>query len=345
MKHNMTIKNADKSCFVFSLDNKLRITSWCKELNKIYGQSIHKIKGIHLNKIMPMLQKDTTDKIMQVFENGRPLILKNQQTICFCGRKKLDIYISPLKDKTGKVRGANVTTMAHPASTTLTRFKQSQRLLNIGTVAATLAHGVRSPLNAIKGCVIYIRENYDYEKKLIEFAKIMEEEISRLDYFISNFLSSSISDKGSAEVNVNKILKKIKILISLQAQSKNISAQFEYGHIPPVTINSFHLEHAILNVINNAIEAMPKGGLLTVKTLMKSLSGNDFVTIEISDTGSGMKHKRNAAVPPESPNKRGKGLGLFITREILRSNGGCLAITSANASGTTVDLCLPGMNQ
>ena len=339
----MPVKNADKNCFVFSVDNKLRITSWCNELNKIYGKSIDTIKGMPLNRIMPMLQKDTTDKIMQVFKNGEPLLLKNQRTICFCGRKKADIYISPLKSKTGKVRGTTITTMAHPDSKTLTRLKQSQKLLNIGKVAATLAHGVRSPLNAIKGCVIYIRENYDNEQKLIEFAKIMEEEISRLDHFISNFLSTSISDKGSAQVNVKKILEKIEILISLQAQSKNISVQFEYGKIPPVTINSFHLEHAILNVINNAIEAMPLGGILTVKTLMKSISGNDFVIIEISDTGCGMKRKKHTDGSVSAAAK-GKGLGLFITREILRSNGGFLEIKSTNGSGTTVKLCLPRMN-
>ena len=338
----MPVMNADKNCFVFSVDKKLRIISWCKELDKIYGKSAHTIKNMHLNKIMPMLQKDTTDKIMTVFENGKPLLLKNQQTICFCGRKKADIYVSPLKTKTGKVRAATITTMAHPDSKTLTRLKQSQKLLNIGKVAATLAHGVRSPLNAIKGCVIYIRENYDNEQKLIEFAKIMEEEISRLDHFISNFLSTSISDKGSAQVTVKKILKKVEILISLQAQSKNISVQFEHGHVPPVTINSFHLEHAILNVINNAIEAMPLGGTLTVKTFMRSLSGSDFVTIEISDTGCGMKRKKYIDGPVSAVNK-GKGLGLFITREILKSNGGFLEIKSTNGSGTIVKLCLPGM--
>jgi two-component system nitrogen regulation sensor histidine kinase GlnL len=292
---------------------------------------------------MPMLQEDTIHQIMQVFENSKPLLLKNQQTICFCGRKKVDIHISPLKDKTEKVKGITITTMAHADSKTLTRLKQSQKLLNIGKVAATLAHGVRSPLNAIKGCVIYIRENYDNEKKLIEFAEIMEEEISRLDHFISNFLSTSISDRGSAQVNVNKLLKKIKTPISLQAQSQNISVQFEYGHIPPVTINSFHLEHAILNVMNNAIESMPLGGALTVKTLLKSLSGNDFVTIEISDTGCGMKRKKHTDGPVSEVSK-GKGLGLFITREILRSSGGCLEIKSTNGSGTTVKLCLPKMN-
>jgi signal transduction histidine kinase len=88
---------------------------------------------------------------------------------------------------------------------------------------------------------------------------------------------------------------------------------------------------------------MPLGGVLTVKTLMKILSGNDFVTIEISDTGCGMKRKKNTDGPVSAANK-GKGLGLFITREILRSNGGCLEIKSTNGSGTSVKLCLPRIN-
>ena len=109
----------------------------------------------------------------------------------------------------------------------------------------------------------------------------MEEEISRLDHFISSFLSTSISDKGLTGVNINKVLKKIAVLISLQAQSRNCQTIFAYGRIAPVMLNSFHLEHAILNVIDNAMEAMPLGGTLSVKTYMESILGNNFVAIEI----------------------------------------------------------------
>ena len=140
------------------------------------------------------------------------------------------------------------------------------------------------------------------------------------------------------------MLKKIAVIISLQAQSRNCQTAFSYGHIAPVMMNSFHLEHAILNVIDNAMEAMHLGGTLSIKTYMKSISGNNFVTIEISDTGCGMTRKKSADIPVSS-GKKGRGLGLFITREILRSNGGHLEITSEKGSGTTVKLLLPEMNR
>jgi signal transduction histidine kinase len=92
------------------------------------------------------------------------------------------------------------------------------------------------------------------------------------------------------------------------------------------------------------MEAMPMGGLLSIKTYMKSILGNNFVIIEISDAGCGMKLTRHADVPVSS-GKKGRGLGLVITREILRSNGGHLEITSDRGVGTTVKLFFPEMNR
>jgi two-component system, NtrC family, nitrogen regulation sensor histidine kinase GlnL len=338
------MKELNKKCFVFTLNNKLKIVSWCKELEKVYGESIHQIRGLHLHKIMPLLNTIGKEKIMDVFKNGRPLTLRGQQIICFCGRKKADFQIAPLKDKTGKVKSVNVTAISHPDDTTSTRLRQSQRLLNIGKVAATLAHGVRSPLNAIKGCVTYIREKYDSEKELVEFSKIMEEEISRLDHFISNFLSTSISEKGLSKVNINKIIKKIAVLISLQAEASNCKVIPDYGRISPVMINAFHLEHAILNVIDNGMEAMPLGGTLSIKTYMENILEKDFVVVEITDTGCGIKFKKSSDIPVSRKNK-GRGLGLFITREILQSYKGHMEIMSDKGVGTSLKLFIPASNK
>ncbi len=339
----MQPNNKKQICFDCTLDTKLRITSCGKDFEKKHGKFFQEIKGQPYYKIIPLSNNGSKDAFKSVLKNGRPLTIKGQKIICFCGRKKADIHIVPIKDKAGKISGITLRTTAYPDSITLNSLKQSQRLLNIGKVAATLAHGVRSPLNAIKGCVIYIRENYDNDKKLAEFSMIMEEEISRLDHFISSFLSTSISKKGLTGVNINRVLKKIAVLISLHALSRNCKTVFAYGRIAPLMINSFHLEHAILNVIENAMEAMPVGGLLSIKTYMKSILGNNFVIVEISDAGCGMKLKGHAEVPVSSE-KKGRGLGLVITREILRSNGGHLEITSDKDVGTTVKLFFPAMN-
>jgi two-component system nitrogen regulation sensor histidine kinase GlnL len=330
-------QSPDRFRFSFSVDRNLRINSWGEELERIYGKSSTEVKGVPYYEIIPRIKKGSKDVVMQVVKNGKPIILEEYHVGCFFAEVNGAIHITPLREKAGEVNGANIIISTHQSCITWRRLRQSQKLLDIGKIAATFAHGVRNPLNAIKGAVVYLREKYANEKKLIEFTKIIEEEISRLDDFIANFLSTSISDQGLSETNINSILKKIEVLISLQAQSRKIETNFEYGYPYPVTINSFHLEHAILNVLNNAMESMPSGGRLIVKTKSEVRSGIEFALIEISDSGYGMALGRNNELTVPSKAK-GKGLGLFITREILRSSGGYFEIKSKKGVGTTAKL-------
>ncbi len=220
------------------------------------------------------------------------------------------------------------------------RLKQSERLIDIGQISATFAHGVRSPLNAIMGAVVFLREKYANERALVEFTEIMEQEILRLDSFIAKFLSTGISDQGLSETDLISVLKKIETMTSLQVHSCNIKTVFECGYTSPVMINSSYLEHAILNVINNAIDAMPSGGTLSVKTQSGTVSGRESAVIEISDTGPGMTRNDRQGISSSSK-KKGKISGLFITREILRSCGGHLEINGKKNQGTTVKLYIP----
>jgi two-component system nitrogen regulation sensor histidine kinase GlnL len=336
----MSLQVSDRVRFSFSVDRALKINSWSKELEVVYGKSSTEVRGIPYYEIIPRINQNNKDAVMQVLKTGKPMSLKGNHITCFCGDGKASVRITPVKNKMGKVNGANVAINAYPSCAIWRRLKQSQRLLDIGKIAATFAHGVRNPLNAIKGAVVYLREKYASEGKLIEFTKIIEEEISRLDNFIAKFLSPSISEKSLSETDINSVLKKIEVLTSLQAQSHKVETVFEYGYTYPVAINSFHLGHAILNVINNAIEAMPSGGRLMVKTQSESSSGTDFALIEISDSGPGMSVDRNGDMVKPSKTK-GKGLGLFITREILRSCGGHLEIKSKRGLGTMVKLYVP----
>ncbi len=336
----MPSRISNKLQLTFKVDRALKISSWSDELETIYGKSLAEVQGIPYYKIIPRINQKSKDAVKQVLKTGKPINLKGNYIACFCKDNKASIRITPLRNESGKVYGADIAISTFPSCAIWRRLKQSQRLTDIGKIAATFAHGVRNPLNAIKGAVVYLREKYTSEKKLIEFTKIIEEEISRLDNFIAKFLSPSFSTKGPTETDINSVLKKVEVLTSLQAQSRKIETIFEYGYSYPVAINSFHLGHAILNIINNAIEAMPDGGRLKVRTLSENRSGTDFALVEISDSGPGMAVSRNGEMVIPSRVK-GKGLGLFITREILRSCGGHLEIKSKKGSGTIVKLYVP----
>jgi two-component system, NtrC family, nitrogen regulation sensor histidine kinase GlnL len=270
-------------------------------------------------------------------EHQRKLLLKGYVFHCLLYRVTANILIQPLLTPKA-VKGAAIT-VSHVSACGGRRPEDVHRLIAMGKTASSLAHGVRNPLNAIKGAVTFVSQKYAQEKVLMEFAKVMHEEISRLDNFISRFLTTSMPDTGLTLVDINALLKKIEILISFQTSSRNIRCDFHYGTIPPVLINLFQLEQAILNVINNAIEAIVSDGELTVKTLSEKASEKDFIVIEVSDDGPGMPGDRSAK--HASREKMGKGFGLIITEEIMHSFCGHMDIKSRKGKGTSVRLYVP----
>ena len=321
--------------FRFTTDEELCIRGWDPQSAEFTQKSPESVLHTKYYEVLPRIFVDDEDALSLSLRTGKKISLDNCIFPCFYGHTKADIVISPhVSSRTVEVSVLSRADAACPKAVTL---RESKRFIDIGKTASGLAHGVRNPLNAIKGAVVYLREKYSQEPTLVEFTKIMEEEISRLDNFISKFLSCSLEKTETATVDVNTLLRKINTLTALQAHTCNIRVVYEYGDAPEVKASSFHLEQAILNVINNAIEAMQKGGTLAVKTVLERDRGNDYIVIRISDTGCGMRVNQKVAESGQS----GRGFGLFIAREMLQYYGGHLEIQSEKNKGTTVSLFLP----
>ncbi|MCL4490819.1 MAG: ATP-binding protein [Nitrospirae bacterium] len=329
-----------KQSYSFCTDGRLRINSWDGKIAGLTGRPSYTVLGKKYFEVLPRIFVEGKDALAAALKEDRKLSFKKYCLNCLHGRIDADIKISPLKDADGKV--VKVKVVISPYSTCLmaVKFQNLQRLVDIGKTASTLAHGVRNPLNAIKGAVVHLREKYADEQILIEFTKIMEDEVMRLDNFISRFLSASISDAELSALDINAQLKRMEVFTSMQTHACSIVTVYEYGDIPPVTIDAFQFEQAVLNIINNAIEAMESGGQLTVRTLPEKRFGTDFAVIEISDTGPGIAESRmNAVSAPLG--ERGKGFGLFITREILQYFKGHMEITSKKDAGAVIKLYFP----
>jgi len=325
----------------FCTDKQLRVCSWEKEISELTGQPASSIIGKKYYEVFPRITTNKNkDALSYVIKNGKTLTLKKYLFQCLYGSLKSDVIIKPLRSPSHKIVQVKVIIFIHSTCGMARKLNQSRKLIDIGKIASTLAHGVRNPLNAIKGAVVYLREKYTGEDTLVEFTKIMEEEISRLEDFITRFLSSSVSETAAVETDINALLKKIEVFTSLQIYTQNIQSHYEFGNIPHITINSFHLEHAILNVINNAINAMHAGGHLVIKTSTAERLGKVFVVISIADTGPGLSDKKLDELASETQSN-GKGFGLFITYEILRHYGGHIEIDSKKNVGTTITLFIP----
>jgi two-component system nitrogen regulation sensor histidine kinase GlnL len=330
--------------FTFFTDRELRLRSWHEGSVDMLGKTTAALAGQKYYDLFPRLFIGERDALMVAARRRRPVVFEGYSLPCLYSGIKADITIVPAVTPAGMVREIKVTVRPHAPCAAARKLDESRRLIDIGKVASTLAHGVRNPLNAIKGAVVYLRGKYAHEAPLIEFTKIMEEEISRLEGFISRFLSSSLSDGDRTATDVNALLRKIEVFIAFQLFTRNIASVFELNQVPPVTVNSFHLEQAVLNVVNNAIEAMQTGGRLTVTTFLEVRGGHSFLVIGVADTGPGMAERELPDL--RGPGKSsGKGFGLFISYEVLKYYNGHLTIESRKNEGTTVRLYLPVSSQ
>ncbi|MRR07736.1 MAG: histidine kinase, partial [Deltaproteobacteria bacterium] len=290
------------------------------------------------------LWHDDRDAVAEVVESGTPLILRDFSVFCIFGKTSADIRIEPTRNDGDEMVGVHVSVCASEACSRAFELKGASTLIDIGKVSATLAHGVRNPLNAIKGAVVYLKHRYGSDETFVEFADIIDEEIAKLDAFITRFLSTSLLEMEKSRSDIHLLLEKVMKITSLQAHERNIRFACDFENVPLLEIDAFHLESAILNIVNNAIEAMGSGGLITFRTRLTTQSARQHVTVDICDSGPGMPEStfRNLLCPPSGTTReKGRGFGLFISREIIQHHGGSLEIVNSKESGATVRISLP----
>ncbi len=327
--------------FSFSVDRNLRIRSWNDDLKTLTGADATQAIGKKYTDLFPRVLMHDEEAVAAVFRECKAVNLKQCQFQCLSRHRQADIKIAPIRNPDNTVGHVQIDLSPSDPCNIGQQLIDSQKLIAIGKIAATLAHGVRNPLNAIKGAVVYLRDRYANETPLVEFTEILEQEISRLENFISRFLSTTTFDSDVALVDVNELIQKIKVFVSLQTHTRDIRCEYVLGDIPPIEISAFHLEQALLNVVNNSLEAMGSGGTLTIATSRKSGNPESFLAIEISDTGAGIDLPSQSPIADQQVGQQGRGFGLFIADEIIKYYKGHMKICGEKGKGTTVSFMLP----
>ncbi len=128
-----------------------------------------------------------------------------------------------------------------------------------------------------------------------------------------------------------------------RADVQGVKISHSFSVLPFVAADPFQIEQALFNIINNALEAMPDGGKINIKTSLKWENDNDYVIIEISDTGKGIPEKELLKLGElsDNPRRNDKGFGIFLSREIIKSHNGKLLWESVIDRGTTFKIFLP----
>jgi two-component system, NtrC family, nitrogen regulation sensor histidine kinase GlnL len=328
----------------FKVDSNQIIRAWDSNIRAFDDYPGSSLIGVPYYQVMPRILLDGVDAVEKVLSDGGTINFKEYNSSCLFGSALGNLAIRPVYGEKQTIVGAEIIAETFSGCSILKSISQEQQSLEIDKKSMTLAHGVRNPLNAIKGAAVYLKEKYNDESCLVEFMEIIEEEISKLDSFITKFLSTSLLESEFSEINIVEMLKKIVALTAFQVSSREISLFTDFDDLPIVKGDVFLLEHAVLNIFNNAMEAMHNGGTINLSAKGLTKGQRNYIVIEVADTGPGISDNKIKDLSDGidvNHGKTGRGFGLFITREIVQYHGGQLEIISRKDSGARVKILLP----
>jgi len=221
---------------------------------------------------------------------------------------------------------------------------RSERLAAIGQLGSGVAHELRSPLGAIKTAAFYVQRRIAKsdlpatEPKVLEFLDIIDGEVNIASKVISDLLGfSRVAKPKVSPVNLGGIIEDALEHVPIP---ENVNLARDIGEsLPMVMVDAEQIQQVFVNVIFNAVEAMPEGGRLGIRARSKG----EFVEVEFTDTGCGIPKSDidNIFDPLFTTKARGIGLGLAVCKSILERHGGDIRVKSKVRKGSTFTVSLP----
>ncbi len=221
---------------------------------------------------------------------------------------------------------------------------QSEKMAAIGQLAAGIAHEIRNPLGIILNTIYDLSQIANTDNpEIAEDLQIAKEEIARAQEIITNLLEFSRDSGTELEpVNLNELLRKTLQLMHKYLENHNVKASTSWGEVGTCLANQNALRQVFLNLVTNAVQAMPQGGELRVRTQRHDPLQ---VRIEFGDTGGGIaqEHLSNIFNPfftTKDPGQ-GTGLGLSVVHSVIKRYRGNITVQSEPDRGTTFLIDLP----
>jgi len=227
---------------------------------------------------------------------------------------------------------------------------ESEKLAATGRLAASIAHEINNPLEAIQNCLYLLVNKVPPDDPNFRFLDIARKETERMSRILRQMLGFYRPATAMAPTDVNALIEEADTLVAKRLRDRKVKLVKELDpELPQVVASIDQLKQVILNLLLNASESMAEGGSITVATQVYRDAGAGFlradaIQIQIRDTGSGIaeEHMPHIFEPFFSTKgEKGTGLGLWVSNGIIQSHGGSLQVRSRLGVGTTFSITLP----
>ena len=227
------------------------------------------------------------------------------------------------------------------------QMERADRLASMGEMAAGLAHEIKNPLTGIAAAITIINEDFEVTDPRKEIVNEVLEQIKRLDRTVNDLLffgKPALPEPTFADVN--DILRKTLWFAAQHRGGKNIEKKLELQEgLPLVYVDPKQIQQVFLNLTLNAVQAMPEGGTLSIRTDRVNRGDGVWIRIGISDTGPGIPQQilDKIFTPFFTTKAKGTGLGLAICHKLITQHHGNIIVRSEDGTGTEFVIFLPAV--
>ncbi len=329
---------------VIVLDGRGKITYANRAAENMLGFKLDSAAGTPISRY---LRDIAWNQILKLDEQEWTRLISREIEITYPAHRFLDFYIVPLSAVNAEEKGAvmilrDITRDRHQETMTL----ESERLNAITLLAAGVAHEIGNPLNSLTIHLQLLKREIGQLAEadrvpLDDLLRVAQGEVERLDQIITQFLRALRPSQPRLEpLRLSDVLQETLSFLSQEIKDRDVLVEVDSpDDLPTASIDRNQMKQAFFNIIRNAIQVMPNGGLLKI-----SIGSSDrFVFISFTDTGPGIPAGDLSTIfePYFTTKSEGSGLGLMIVQRIMRDHGGELEVHSEPDTGTTFTLYLP----
>jgi PAS domain S-box-containing protein len=323
------------------------ITSWNDAAKRVFGYSAEEMVGTSILRLIPENLHSDERTIIENIRAGRRIEHFETVRLAKDGRLiDVSLTVSPIKDQEGRVIGASKILRDVSSRKRLEQsLLQAEKIAATGRMAATIAHEVNNPLEAVMN-LLYLLRNKVTDDEGRGFLATAEDELGRVSHIAKQTLGYYREHAAASLASVSDIADHALTIYGPRCTAAGIDIRTSISASTKIVLRRGEMMQVISNLIANSIYAMPDGGTLSVSVCNAS-SGGDGIVLTVEDDGVGIAAKDLPRVFEAFFTTRttvGTGIGLFVAKQFVEGHGGRISIESNNEPekhGTTVRVFLP----
>jgi PAS domain S-box-containing protein len=325
------------------------VKTWNEGARRMFGYSSEEMVGQPLLRIIPTELHYEEDEILRKLRAGERIDhyettrqKKNGERI------EVSVTISPIRDGTGRVTGASKIARDISDRRRIERMLvQSEKLAATGRMAATIAHEINNPLEAVMNLIFLARQHSGADGKVHQYLLTAEEELERVSHIARQTLGYYKDTGSPTEVHLHDLIQNVLTVYNSKLLGTGITVDTRFNDLQKIVVSKGEMLQIFSNVIANSVDAMRQGGSLYIFVRKFAGPSGDGIQAVIRDSGTGIKPEHMERIfEPFFTTKGdlGTGVGLWVARQLIERRGGQISVASSvekEHGGTTITIFIP----